>query len=249
MFPSLIPNEFHFIFGLSPDFGGRPFSLVHYVAIAACQQVNKPTRINMFYEYLPQGEWWERARPMLTLRKVRAPDSIHGRPIVSFAHKADVMRLHILKELGGVYLDIDVICIEPFTDLRHNDCVLGEELGVGLCNAVILSKPEATFISLWLAGYSSFSNGQWNEHSVKLPSRLAQGRKDICVLGPKIFFWPMWNRKDDLSAFYTSNKSLCEGSYCVHLWESITWPLIGKLTIDTVRTVDSEFCHLLRPYV
>lgn len=29
----VIPNSFHFIFGLRPDFGGMPFSLVHYVCI------------------------------------------------------------------------------------------------------------------------------------------------------------------------------------------------------------------------
>lgn len=46
--------------------------------------------------------------PYLTLIETQAPDSIYGKSISHFAHKADVLRLLALKHSGGIYLDIDV---------------------------------------------------------------------------------------------------------------------------------------------
>jgi hypothetical protein len=46
--------------------------------------------------------------PHLTLIGTQVPDSIHGKPLSHFAHKADILRLQAMKHSGGVYLDIDV---------------------------------------------------------------------------------------------------------------------------------------------
>ncbi len=99
----------------------------------------------------PQGEWWHRAKPFLTCVQVEPPREIFGNPLSHIAHMADVLRLHTLLEHGGIYLDIDVLSLRPFTPLLDEDTVLGEESGVGLCNAVILAKPGAPFLQEWLA--------------------------------------------------------------------------------------------------
>src|SRR5687767_12052334 len=56
----MIPNRIHFIFGLHPDFGGKPFSFVHYLAIASAAAVNSPSEIILHHAHEPAGEWWER---------------------------------------------------------------------------------------------------------------------------------------------------------------------------------------------
>jgi mannosyltransferase OCH1-like enzyme len=69
--------------------------------------------------------------------------------ILWFIHRADIVRLERLLEVGGIYLDADVLVHRDFDDLLHHSTVLGKE-GVkpqyGLCNAVILSRPEAPFL-------------------------------------------------------------------------------------------------------
>jgi hypothetical protein len=32
----MIPNILHFVFGMAPDFGGKPFSLPHYLVGEIC---------------------------------------------------------------------------------------------------------------------------------------------------------------------------------------------------------------------
>lgn len=180
----MIPNIFHFVFGMAANFGGRPFSLSHYLAIKSAIEVNKPDTVFFHYEFEPAGNWWEKAKPLLTLNKIIAPETILGRPLYHVAHKADVVRLWVLKEMGGVYLDLDTICVKPLRELFNHSFVIGQELRPGyipknrrqkikfavrtfffgkeqskingLCNAVLLAEKDSAFVNLWLDSYNSF---------------------------------------------------------------------------------------------
>lgn len=185
-FPHVIPNILHFIFGMAPDFGGKPFSLVHYLAIKSAVELNRPDAAWMHYEYEPEGEWWDRARPLLRLNQVKAPGEIFGNRLHHVAHQADVVRLEVLKNTGGVYLDLDTISVKPVRDLLGNSFVIGQEMrapfvprntrqkikhairkrvglekkkpeqATGLCNAVLLSEKDGAFVTWWLDSYQSF---------------------------------------------------------------------------------------------
>jgi hypothetical protein len=180
----MIPNIFHFVFGMVADFGGKAFSLSHYLAIKSAVVVNQPEAIHFHYAYEPDGEWWHKIKPLLTLNKIKPPDSFLGNNLYHFAHKADIIRLQVLKEIGGVYLDLDTICVKPLQHLFQHSCIIGQELKVeydpknwrqklkhslrqpfkkedknkitGLCNAVLLSEKNSVFIDLWLRSYASF---------------------------------------------------------------------------------------------
>lgn len=180
----MIPNILHFVFGMAPDFGGKPFSLVHYLAIKSAVELNKPQAAYFHYQYEPQGEWWEKAKPLLQLQHITAPGTIHGNKLYHVAHKADVVRLQALKETGGIYMDLDTISIKPLTDLLNHSFAIGQELKPayvpknwrqrfkhqlrslfnnkkenetnGLCNAVLLSEKNSPFINYWLDEYKSF---------------------------------------------------------------------------------------------
>lgn len=180
----MIPNLFHFVFGMAADFGGKPFGLSHYLAIKSAAVINQPEAIYFHYEFEPSGEWWQKARPLLTLKQVAAPKSVMGNSLHHVAHKADVVRLQALKEYGGIYLDLDTICVRPLHALFHHSFIIGQELKApyvpknwrqrikhrirsyfasgkettvtGLCNAVLLAEKDSAFVNLWLETYSSF---------------------------------------------------------------------------------------------
>jgi hypothetical protein len=183
----MIPNVLHFIFGLSENFGGKPFSFSHYIAIRSAIIVNKPDDVIFHYEYEPSGEYWDLIKGEITLRKIEAPSEIHGNKLSHVAHKADIIRLQALYEIGGIYLDIDTISIKPLDSFRKCSFAIGQELEqpveytlkekfkkmiwhstfrpfkvniAGLCNAIMLAEPGAIFIEHWLESYKTFrSNG------------------------------------------------------------------------------------------
>jgi hypothetical protein len=182
----MIPNILHFVFGMAADFGGKPFSLTHYLSVKSAVELNMPAAIYFHYQYEPQGEWWQRTKALVTLNKITAPEFFMGRPLHHVAHKADVVRLQALKEMGGIYLDLDTISVKPLTKLLQHSFAVGEELqspgvpknwrqkfklrlrqqcgfaakknnaATGLCNAVLLSEKNSDFVNLWLNEYKSF---------------------------------------------------------------------------------------------
>jgi hypothetical protein len=185
----MTPNIIHFVY-----VGGRPFSFIHFLAVYSAWKVNRPDCLYFHHTEEPTGTWWEKARPLLTLNRVEPVHEVHGNPIKYPAHMADVIRLAMLRRFGGIYLDLDIVCLNPFAPLRENDFVMGVEPGAGLCNAVIIARHDARFLGLWQEQYRSFDNSRWNHHSVVLPWQLAQANPGLIHVADKYaFFYPTHN--------------------------------------------------------
>ena len=197
-----IPDVVHFVFGLEASFGHIKFGLLHYLAVLGARTRIAPRVIKWHYNYIPEGIWWECARPALTLHKVEDVTHVHGKPkAMRVQHKADVLRMQIMLNEGGMYIvrglkvlsvcpprapalplppsplsspqDSDVIPLRSFQELRRYPLVMGEEADNGLCNAVMLGQPNTTFINRWWAEYVHFEpDKQWAYHSVILPRQL-----------------------------------------------------------------------------
>ena len=245
----MIPNVIHFCFGLAP----RPqFGFLEYLAVRSALEINRPERIYFHYLYESRGPWWEAARPLLALHRVEPPTRIFGRPLWHYAHQCDVLRLLMLQRHGGIYLDIDTLCVRPFTELRRNACVMGRQPERGLCNAVILSEPEGTFVGAWLESYRTFRSAghdaHWDEHSVIIPAQLAAQprlRGSIAIAEERAFFFPLWNNMEAL--FASADAALFAQSYCIHYWETLTcqrW--LRRISPHNAARGDSNFARFVR---
>lgn len=254
----MIPKIIHFIYGLDENFAEIPFSLVHYLAIKSAQTINNPERINFFFRFEPEGEYWEKAKPYLHLVPIEPVTEIFSRSLVHAAHRADVLRLLILLKYGGIYLDIDTICVRSFDPLLNHSFVIGQQGSgfhlEGLCNAVMLGEKDSSFVKAWLNSYDSFrSCGQdlfWDEHSVKVPLQLAPfytTSGDLHIEPFTSFHYPHYS---------IGIEKLFEGdctfpdAYCHHLWERSTWERYLKdLTEKAIFEKDTYYNILARRYL
>lgn len=275
----MIPNILHFIFGMAEDFGGKPFSFAHYLSVKSAVELNKSDVAYFHYQFEPEGEWWERAKPLLTLNKLIAPDSFMGQPLYHVAHKADVIRLQMLKETGGIYLDLDTISVKPLADLLSHSFVIGQELkpayvpknwrqrlklkiglkkkppagATGLCNAVLLSERNSDFVNYWLKEYKTFrSKGRdkyWNEHSVMVPERLAALYPASITQLSPYAFHYPLYDAAGLRAMFEEKREF-PGAYLHHLWESFSWnDYLSKLTPDIVQQKETTYNLIARRFL
>ncbi len=273
-----IPNIFHFVFGLKPDFGGKPFSLVHYLSIQSAIAVNQPERVYFHYHYEPAGYWWERIKPQLTLNQVAIPESIFGNALHHFAHKADVIRLEVLLRYGGIYLDLDTICVRPLAPLYGNSSfMIGSQLNhesfslrlkrsvrsldlspvmngkMGLCNAVLLATPNNPFVKIWYDSYRDFrSKGRdeyWHEHSVLVPRQLAAAHKSlVTIASPYRFHYPIYD-EDGLKNLFERTRAFPD-AYVHHLWETLSWDrYLQHLTPEGISSVDTTYNLIARRHL
>ncbi|HEV2500879.1 MAG TPA: glycosyltransferase [Terriglobia bacterium] len=252
----MIPKILHYCFGFSSDFGGKPWSLVHYACVKSAVERIKPDRVYFWCEYTPEGPWWELTRGMVEVMRIKAPREIFGNPLLHVAHRADVVRLEKLIEHGGIYLDTDVFVHRDVEDLLQHSVVMGQEgdqREFGLCNAVILAEPGAPFLRRWHGEFKSFrSKGDdefWAEYAVSVPMRLAKEfPNEVTVLPPAAFFWPLWTPQGIERIFNSTEPIPRAGVYVNHLWEKAAWEnYLRDLTPGRVRRTDSNFHFWVRP--
>lgn len=252
----MIPNIFHFCYGLTEDFGGKPYSLVHYLAIKSAVTLNNPDEVYFYYKFEPVGEWWEKTKKIVTLQKVNPAEEIFGNKLYHVAHKADILRLEKLIELGGIYLDLDTICCKSFAPLLGNKFVIGKQgrwRKMGLCNAIMMSEKKSEFAVNWLNEYKSFrSKGKdkyWAEHSVAVPLRLAKKYPKLLHIEPyDSFNYPLYYPLSLRKMFVKNLKY--PNAYCHHLWEGGSWDkYLKNLTADDILKRDTTYNLIARRFL
>ena len=126
------------VFGLSDDFGNKPFHLIHNIAIKSAHNIIKPDKIFLYCKYEPENnKYWNEIKSIVEIVKVEPVSEIFGNQIEHCAHKTDILRLEKLIEIGGIYLDCDTICINSFDNLLNNNFL---SLSVLItCNAITAS--------------------------------------------------------------------------------------------------------------
>jgi len=215
-----IPNIIHFVL-INDEFTG-PFSFYHYLAIYSAYLINKPDTIYFYHNAIPYGPHWENLLeiPSLITEEVDIPTHIGEKPLLNYAHKADILRLEKLNERGGVYMDMDTITVKPYAPYLNNQMLMGRQQNyAGLCNAIIMTTPKSEFLTIWRAHYEEhFKPKGWNESSIRLPYILAQKYPHlITVKPPAHFFLPNWNETKKIFAEPTP---LHPDLTTLHLWQS-----------------------------
>jgi|TARA_B110000483_G_scaffold243205_1_gene331847 hypothetical protein len=258
----VIPNILHFVYGFKKQ--TEDFELYKYLSIKSAIDINKPTKVYFHYKYEPIGKYWEKIKPYLTLEYVEPPSEIYGNDLLHYAHQADVIRLQKLQKYGGIYLDIDTICLKSFNDLRVYDFVIGIQGNnnnseiYGLCNAVMLSKPQSEFVIEWIDTYTTFrSKGRdeyWDEHSVLMPLKLAyKYTNKIKILDNNVFYNPLWYNIHDILFNEKINideyKKLVNNNYCIHLWDTYTNEYLSKLTCEDILNTNTLYNIFTRKFL
>lgn len=246
----MIPNIIHFIF-----FGFTDFEYIHSLAIKSAHRIHKPKKIYLYYSKRPENNsYWQDIEPLVELVHVEPPEEFMGVKLDSYQYKADVLRLQKLQDMGGIYLDIDVISLRSFGDLLNEQCVLGVESGgddaasaESVTNAVILTEPNHPFICDWLSETGkNLEDKNWAYHGVNLPAEMLRKNQYSVRLEPRQSFMPFGWR--DRWIFEPGQEHKLEGAYTMHLWETIWRDDLNSLTVDSVRSAANTLTSTLKPY-
>jgi hypothetical protein len=243
----MIPNRIATFFNLGD--APEPFKLWHYLCLHSMSVVNRPEDLVVLGAVEPRGEWWQRARRFARFEAVPPVTAIFGNPLDHHAHRADVMRLQWLQRNGGIYLDLDTVCVRPLAPLLRERCVMAKEEGVGLCNAVILSEAHHPFLKAWLEEYRTFC-GAWNSHSVIAPWKVARFPEiapTVTILPQSAFFEPRYDGPD-LRDMHVNDRPYPD-AYSHHLWNTKAAAFLDSYTPESVMAGTSTFCRLTRPFL
>jgi hypothetical protein len=169
--------------------------------------------------------------PQIEIKPIHVPEYFDGFKLTHFQYKADVVRLEVLYEHGGVYLDLDMLIIKNFEELfeSNKDFYISKECNSedsGLINAFMACKPKNEFIKIWLDGFKSgLRMGSWAYHIQNTNKILIDKNPHFRIkynieIMENIHFFPIsWTRNDiyENLAYYSFDSK----TYGVHLWETI----------------------------
>jgi len=241
-----IPKVIHFIYPWTEK--TRPWSLVNTLAVK--------TAISTYPDH--EVIVWTNAPssvplPFVTKRKCELPTHIGGAEIVWPQYVSDVMRLQILYEHGGIYMDTDMISLRPFKP--YDDTILSfcweTEFCESICNAFMATPPINEFIHAWLQRMpEAMSNPVWAYGGVVVPYEMTQDP----------FYDPHYNALNhrffcpfDLSKNWMFDPNLKAGARdimgnpcAIHIFETYWRDIIKDITPEWIEKNDCLFSELAR---
>ena len=223
-----IPKIIHLIY-----FKERPLQKYHYKCILSIQQNMPDYKIIIYNDIEPiDNEYWAKVKTHKNIEIKYYPRPIYfdDFKLDYVQYAADVARLDILYNMGGIYLDLDMLIIKNFDKLigSNKDLYLSEEgeKGGSLINSFIAAKPKNGFLKLWL---DSFKTGlrmnQWAYHIRESNTQLLEEnlhyniKYNIEILDSTNFFSIPWTERDK---FVNLKKQvLGDEVYGIHLFDTI----------------------------
>ena len=180
---NMVPNVVHYVWFA---YKGRKsiLSFLYYLGIVSTHKSIKPDRIYFHTDKPPTGYYWDLLANIPEFEVVlRKPTrKLFGKRLKTDAFDttaSNLDRLLVLKEHGGIYLDLDVIAIRSFAPILQYDVTLGTEGKNKICDGVIVSKPGADFLDLWIDGYVNDSQpNRWAYNS----GQVSSGHIEILIL-------------------------------------------------------------------
>lgn len=170
---------------------------------------------------------WQRVMPNVQIKLHNETNTALDTPLLkylytqkSWAFLSDYIRLCVLYESGGIYLDVDIEVIKPFDTLLHHELFLGYESKGRLNSSVLGSIPSHPFLKYAM----TYMNQKFLE---KKPYQIApevmteiynQYPEKVTALSEE-YFYP-YNPYDIHRNVKTLNDiEITENTYAIHHWE------------------------------
>jgi hypothetical protein len=227
-----IPKIIHLIY-----FKERDLCAYHLRCVKSIIKHMPDYKIIIHNDVEPHGnECWDALKQIeqIEIRSRERPREFDGFPLYYVQYQADVARLEILYEFGGIYLDLDVLVIRNFEELFNDKCGFyickegAEGPGVvsGLINSFLASKPKNEFLKIWLDNFKTgLRMDSWAYHIRDTNKKLVDDnphyiiKYGIKVLNHHHFFPFPWFDRD---AFENKREIIFEDTtYGIHLFDTI----------------------------
>lgn len=241
----MIPRTIHFIYPVTER--TRPWSLVNHAAVMLARKHHPHDEI-VVWTNEPKSSFKMRVSAALAgaeIEFIDLPTQICGADIKHPQYMSDVMRLQILYEHGGIYMDTDMLLRMDVDDLRaiaqnHNRLVISyeNESRSSICNALMVAQAKNAFVGVWLAAIpGALRSPTWANGGVLLPVELSKrdDLSDSFVALSHQTACPL-----DLScpwlfdpALHNEAKRRVFGSIAIHVFETY-WR-------DTVKNIDADW--------
>ncbi|PKA82124.1 alpha 1,4-glycosyltransferase [Ulvibacter sp. MAR_2010_11] len=163
-----------------------------------------------------------------------------------YAFAADCIRVNALMEMGGIYLDTDMLLVKPIEPLLAFAFFTGYEIENRPAYGFFGARPGHPLLKAMADFYTKAEFDQFSPpvitHTFKNIVVEANLGKNDKIFPPEYFYpLPYQNKEDNFSAFVSEN------TYAVHLWDHSWKPkkeeTLGSLLSNLATVVTDYVCY------
>lgn len=146
----MTPDVIHFIYPVTDR--TRAWSAVNHLSVLLARKIQNPDQILIWTNVDDKDLQKTAEEAKAEIVKTKLPTELGGTEIKWPQYISDVMRLQILEEHGGIYMDTDILLLKPVNDLLTDKLVISFETATlqSICNAFMAAPAGSPFISEWL---------------------------------------------------------------------------------------------------
>lgn len=138
------------------------------------------------------GKYWTIIKSVIgdkiKVNPTARPSHVFGSPLSSVYHATDIIRIRTLHDQGGIFLDLDTFVVQPLNSFFDNDCTIGWPEGQNIGTQVIIAKPRAAFLHLWLLSYKEYRASMWYYNAGESPTKnILEKNPDLVTRIPELF--------------------------------------------------------------
>lgn len=261
----IVPNTVHYVL-----FAICEIQFGHFVSILSVLKNQKPDLIYVHTDcYRLSGQYWDRALKLaykvnsnLMVRKVEKPLEVFGKrlsvPNLNW-HAADITRIRVLMEMGGIYLDRDMYLIGPVNLFFKYEMTMDWPPGFPYFQAgIIIGHRNARFLKLWHDSYRSYDPNTWAENLIVWPTkkilrknpslvhRAVQFGSWCNITSPYLYTSYQKNWRTDYLAIHLTfrGNEVAVMDYC--FGDTTNFPNVTFFDEKVVKTSDVTFAEMVR---
>jgi hypothetical protein len=205
-----IPNVLHFVYILVDPTSDFPLQFSHFISIYAAWYRWRPDKIYLHVNVDADSEPIRRAKsgatgkwnqlvfnfPDIVINTVQVPTHTDaGIEIVRPEHLSDFVRVQVVHDFGGIYIDTDVHALRDVATLREMGfgAVTGRQTYGSVQSGTFMSEKGGELISRWRERMHRVYDGGWTTHSDRAITYVAEGLEDegdgceVLILGKNAF--------------------------------------------------------------
>ncbi|XP_065190975.1 uncharacterized protein LOC135821930 [Sycon ciliatum] len=143
----------------------------HWLSVMSAIRFMRPVEV-LIHHIGPQTTCWARrirAHPLVRFVAVAEgaiPSRLNGVKVEEPAHKSNFLRLAVLWQYGGVYMDLGTIATKSFTGLMFNEGVPCRQVDGRVAKCILLWRARSCLVCEYAKRTCRLFDGRWVTHSV-----------------------------------------------------------------------------------
>lgn len=243
----MIPNTIHMIYPVTEK--TRPWSIINTLAVKLARKHHKYS-IYIWTNDAPSIP--EHVRNEVEIVHIDLPTHVEDVKIAYPQYIADVMRLQILRDYGGIYMDTDILLQKPLTKFLSEEMLVMSWEGAdrrSISNALMISPPNHLFIEEWLRRIpQAIQSNTWAYGGVVLPAKMASNpylNENLTIM-PHTFCCPLdlaqpWLFDPKLKS---EAKEKVKDADAIHVFETYWRDTIKNITPEWLEKTDCLLTEL-----